>query len=94
MGSACADIWGTADEFRFAYKQLSGNGSIIARVENIAHTDDWAKAGVMIRESLAAGSTHAMLVVSPASGLAFHRRPTTGAASEQHRASPASRPAG
>jgi regulation of enolase protein 1 (concanavalin A-like superfamily) len=87
MGSAGADIWGTADEFRFAHKQLNGNGSIVARVENIANTNAWAKAGVMIRESLAPGSTHAMLVVSPTSGLGFQRRPTTGGASEHTAAS-------
>ncbi len=82
MGSAGGDIWGTADEFRFACKQLSGNGSIVARVESIANTHAWAKAGVMIRASLDPGSTHAMLVVSPTSGLGFQRRPATGAASE------------
>ncbi len=75
MGSAGADIWGTADEFRFAYKQLSGNGSIIARVKDVEATNAWAKAGVMIRESLAPGSTHAMLVVSRARSMGFRHRP-------------------
>ena len=53
MTAAGADIWGTADQFHFAYKQLSGNGSITAKVVSVSNTDAWAKAGVMIRETLA-----------------------------------------
>ena len=59
MNGTGTDIWNTSDEFRFAYKQLKGNGSIVARVDSVANTDTWAKAGVMIRETLDAGSTHA-----------------------------------
>ena len=44
-------------------------------------TDPWAKAGVMIRESLAANSTHAMTVVTAGNGIAFQRRQSAGAAS-------------
>ncbi len=75
------DIWNNADGFRFAYKKLSGNGSITARVESLTNTNGWAKAGVMIRETLDAGSTHAMIVVTPSSGASFQRRLTTGGAS-------------
>jgi phosphatidylserine/phosphatidylglycerophosphate/cardiolipin synthase-like enzyme/regulation of enolase protein 1 (concanavalin A-like superfamily) len=73
-----ADIWGTADQFHFAYRSLSGDGEIVARVGSLQAGHHWAKAGVMIRESLAAGSRHAMLVVSPARGVAFQRRVQTG----------------
>jgi len=38
----------------------------------------WSKVGVMIRESLAANSTHAMMIISSTSGAAFQRRVTTG----------------
>ncbi|MCJ7778361.1 MAG: hypothetical protein MUP16_08620, partial [Sedimentisphaerales bacterium] len=78
-----ADIWDTADQFHFAYKQLSGNGTITAKVLSITNTDPWAKAGVMIRESLAANSTHVMVVVTPGSGVSFQRRTTVGAASAE-----------
>jgi len=81
IGAGGADIWDTADEFRFVYKQLSGNGSIIARVDSIANSDPWAKAGVMIRESLTANSTHAMVVVTPENSVSFQRRPVAGNAS-------------
>jgi hypothetical protein len=80
-----ADIWAVngveADEFHFAYKMLNGAGSIVAKVESIANTNNWAKAGVMIRETLDTDSSHAMMVVTPAQGASFQRRPDTGATS-------------
>ncbi len=82
MTGAGADIYGSADQFHFAYKQLSGEGSITARVVSISNTNVWAKAGVMIRESLEPGSVHAMIVVTPGSGVAFQRRTTTNGGSE------------
>jgi len=82
MTAAGADIWGTADQFHFAYKRLSGGGSITARVVSITNTDPWAKAGVMIRDSLEPGSAHAMVIVSPSSGVSFQRRLTADGASE------------
>ena len=81
MGSTGGDIWGTADAFRLAYKRLSGNGSIIARVDSIVNTSGWAKGGVMIRETLDPGSKHAMVVVTPGNGVALQHRPTMNQAS-------------
>jgi len=69
------------DEFHYAHKRLSGNGSIVARVLSVANTDAWAKAAVMIRETLDANSVHAMVVVSPTSGVALQGRTITGGAS-------------
>ena len=69
-----ADIWDQSDEFHYAFKTLSGVGSITARVESISDTDSWAKAGVMIREALDADSRHAMMIVSSASGISYQRR--------------------
>jgi len=76
------DIWGESDQFHFVYKQISGIGSIAAKVVSVSNTDPWAKAGVMIRQTLDPGSIHAMMVVSPLNGVAFQRRVTEGAASE------------
>jgi hypothetical protein len=77
MTGSGSDIWNTADQFHFAFKMLNGAGSIIARVESVENTNDWAKAGVMIRETLDAGSKHAMAVVTPAQGVSFQRRNDT-----------------
>ena len=65
MTAGGADIWNTADEFHYAYKQLTGVGSIIAKVESVELTDVWAKAGVMIRETLDAGSKFAAVYMTP-----------------------------
>ena len=78
MTGSGADIWDQSDEFHYAFKTLSGPGSIVARVESVSDTDNWAKAGVMIRETLDADSTHAMMIVSYASGVSFQRRLETG----------------
>jgi len=85
MTGSGTDIWdvsgigtGFHDEFHFAYKTLSGAGSIVARVESVENTNDWAKAGVMIRESLDADSAHAMIVMTPSQGVSFQRRNVTG----------------
>ena len=78
MTGSGGDIWGNSDEFHFAFKTLSGAGSIAARVESVENTNVWAKAGVMIRETLNADSVHAMTVVTPAQGVSFQRRNATG----------------
>jgi regulation of enolase protein 1 (concanavalin A-like superfamily) len=76
-----ADIWGTADEFRFLYQLASGDCTIVARVTAVGNTDPWAKAGVMVRESLAANSVHAFCLVSAGSGVSFQRRTATAGTS-------------
>ncbi len=81
LTGAGADIWGTADGGRFMGQPLSGNGTIVARVVSLQDTDPWAKAGVMIRESTAAGARHAFCCVTPGNGVAFQRRTVANAAS-------------
>ncbi len=73
-----ADIWGTADEFRFVYQAASGDCEIRARVSTLQNTHNNAKAGVMIRESLNANASHAMVNVTPGVGVEFIRRTSTG----------------
>jgi hypothetical protein len=75
------DIWGTADAFRYVFRQLTGDGSIVARVATVQYVRAWTKAGVMIRQSLSADSAQASMFVSAGKGLAFQRRLSTGASS-------------
>ncbi|HJT95224.1 MAG TPA: PQQ-dependent sugar dehydrogenase, partial [Mycobacterium sp.] len=64
------DIWGDADQFHFSYQTLPGDGEIIARVSSFTDTSDgWAKAGVIIKQSTAAGADYALLAVTPANGI-------------------------
>ncbi|HEY2951357.1 MAG TPA: PA14 domain-containing protein, partial [Verrucomicrobiae bacterium] len=73
-----ADIWDYADGFHFVYQPLAGDGLIVARVAGLENTDGWAKAGVMMRESLAADSPHALMAITSGFGAAFQRRPVAG----------------
>ena len=82
LRGAGADIWGTSDAFHFAFRPLSGDGEIVARVVSIAGVHAWTKAGVMMRGSTAAGAAHAFMLVSSDKGLAFQRRRADGAVSE------------
>jgi hypothetical protein len=73
-----ADVWNSADAFHYAYRTMTGNGTMIARVASVQNVASWVKAGVMIRETLDPSSTHAFILVSAAKGVAFQRRDTTG----------------
>ena len=79
LGSG-TDIWGTADAFQFAYVYVTNcvTCDIRALVAGVEDTANNAKAAVMIRESLAANSTHALVDVEPAAGLEFLSRTNTG----------------
>jgi hypothetical protein len=90
MTAAGVDIWGTADEFRYAWKQLSGDGEITATVESVLWvpgSNDWTKAGVMIRETLDAGSKNAFVALTSGSGngATFQWRPIAGSSSTSSR---------
>jgi hypothetical protein len=80
MNGIGADIWNAADEGRFVYKTLNGNGTIVAKVDSIDNTDVWAKAGVMIRQSLDADSAWAYGLISAASGAHYQARLTAATA--------------
>ncbi len=86
MTAAGVDIWGTSDEFRYVWKQLSGDGEITATVESVkwvTGSNDWTKAGVMIRGTLDAGSANAFVALTSGSGdgATFQWRPTAGSSS-------------
>ena len=73
-----ADVWGTADQFHYVYKELTGDAVMVAHVvDNGTGSNNWAKGGVMIRQSTDAGSTHALMAItgSEGGGGAFQWRP-------------------
>lgn len=69
-----SDIWNNSDQFQFISRNITGNGSIIARVTSVENTNAWAKAGIMFRDSFAAGAMFADVVVTPSSGVSFQWR--------------------
>ena len=84
MTGSGADIWSQSDEFHYAFKTLSGQGSIQARVESLTDTHSSAKAAVMIRETLAPDSKYWMAAVRPGSnGVIAEYRAETGQDAQQ-----------
>jgi hypothetical protein len=77
---AGTDIWGNADSFHYAYRQVTGNATIVVRVASLSNTDPLAKAGIMFRESLAANAKQAGVFLTPSQGARFLRRTATGGA--------------
>jgi hypothetical protein len=78
MTSSGTDIWSADDEFHFAFKEYTGNGTIIAKVESVQNTHEFAKAGVMIRDTLDADSRYTGLFITPENGVRFQYRNTSG----------------
>jgi len=75
---AGADIWGTADALRFAWRSLEADGDIVARIATISGTQAWTKVGVMMRLTLEPGSPQALMLLSAGKGAAFQRRTVAG----------------
>ena len=63
-----ADIEGAADGCHFASQILSGDFVITARLASMDNTDYWAKAGLMVRETIAANAKNVALLVTPQGG--------------------------
>ena len=85
IAAAGTDIWDTADEFHFAYKEVAENQNvtIVAKVESLdpVNSNKDTKAGIMIRDSLEPGAINTALLLTPdpEKGLRFQNRTTTGA---------------
>ena len=73
-----ADVSGPSDSFSYVYQTLTGDGRIIARVIGLSNTNANAKAGIMLRETLAPDSSHVMLDLEPTGGVELIARSTSG----------------
>jgi fibronectin type 3 domain-containing protein len=72
------NIGNRSDEFHYVRQTASRDCSIIVRVASVENTNSAARAGIMIRETTAAGSRYAGVFVTPKSGVMFQRRTSTG----------------
>jgi hypothetical protein len=68
------NIWGAADSFQFLHTRSAATASIVARVDSLSATSTFAKAGVMVRDTLAANSATAILDVRPNGAIEFMDR--------------------
>src|SRR5947207_4112026 len=75
------DIGGKSDQFHFFYQTFSNDFDVSVRIESLANSDVWAKAGLMARETLDANSADASMLASPTlSGCFFETRSVAGGA--------------
>jgi uncharacterized repeat protein (TIGR03806 family) len=72
-----SDIWDVADSFHYTSKPWSGDGQMIVRVVSLQYTDPWAKAGIMFRESAAAGAKYVFLGFTGQGGSVLQSRAVT-----------------
>lgn len=77
-----SDIWNSNDGFHYACQYVNGNCEMVAKVESLDGTNEWAKAGLMIRENLDGGSKLAFICVTGQNGIASHQRTNTNASME------------
>jgi hypothetical protein len=77
------DIWGTGDQFNYAYMPVTGDAIITAHVANLTDStggsteDQWSKAGVMFRDGTAAGAMYAFECFTGNNGTDFQFRSAT-----------------
>jgi regulation of enolase protein 1 (concanavalin A-like superfamily) len=72
---AGTDIWNTSDQFRFVYQQVTGDVDISARIASYTPSSTtWAKAGVMIRESLNANARNTLALTQGTRGYSYQWR--------------------
>ncbi len=83
MTGSGIDIWDNSDQFHFAFKEANGTVKIIAKVESVQNTQEFAKAGVMIRDSLDADSANIAVFITPENGVRFQYRNTADGSTDR-----------
>lgn len=82
LNGAGSNIYNAADSFHFCYLTLTGDATIIAEVSSVELTNQYAKGGLMIRQSLTNNSVHATIAIKPgdgaSTGVEFLCRTTSG----------------
>ncbi|WP_207593053.1 pectate lyase [Halomontanus rarus] len=79
-----ADIWNTEDAFHFYYEQVSGDFDVVVRNTYLERTDDWAKVGIMARETLEPDAKNVMVRRNPDGEASLQWRPEAGADSDSN----------
>jgi hypothetical protein len=82
LSDASDDIWNQSDDFHFDYQTMTGNGTITAELNSQTSASTYIKAGVMMRNSLAANDAMTM-ISDPAPGADFEWRTTAGGTAAQ-----------
>ncbi len=81
VSGAGANIWDTADQCQYAYQTMNGDGTIIAQINSFTYTHQFAKAGLMIRDSADPGAAQVMMALTGSNGTGMYYRSTDGGTS-------------
>ena len=74
-----SDIWDNSEEYHYIYTNVADSIEIIAKIESIENTHEWAKAGIIIKQNPSTSSVLAALSFSPNKSLVFASKKNTGA---------------
>lgn len=77
VNTGARTLYGSADECHFVYQRVTGDQTIICKVASFDFPDDYALAGVMMRESLDPGSKHASALIQGGKKYSFRKRKET-----------------
>jgi len=77
VAGGATGIAGTSDQFRYVYRQVTGNFDVRVRVAGLTQTNTEAKAGLMAREALTGASRFVMSGANPSKTF-LDSRATTG----------------
>ena len=80
LSAVGADMWGNSDSMYYLYQTMGTNGQIVARVLGLQATNQFAKASVVLRETLGGLSRHAAMVYKQTNLMAFQWRDQNGRA--------------
>jgi hypothetical protein len=80
ISGAGGDMDCTYDPYRLAWRQLDGDGEIVARIDRLDNAQGWARAGLIIAETPDLGSTYVTTAVTAGHGLLFANCPFEGSA--------------
>jgi DNA-binding GntR family transcriptional regulator/regulation of enolase protein 1 (concanavalin A-like superfamily) len=70
------DIWDAGDQGYFVYQEREGDFRITVRALSLpSYSSEWAKSGIMVRETLDPGARTAYVYVTAGMGLVFQWRP-------------------
>ena len=72
------DIWNSNDQFRFAYQKVEDDFILSIKVDSLKNTQQYAKAGLMIRKSLNKNSAHGIINLFPSGNTEFGHRKKNG----------------
>ncbi len=78
LSASGGDIRGRRDGFHFLHLPMEGDGHVVALLRGIDSDDEFAKAGIMIRESLDPDARYAMIAGTPGHSASLLRRTETG----------------